>query len=136
MAALNVVMTGLRKKARSAPLGKFHKFIHRAFDENRVAKCLTRNFDGLETRDRPDLATKILMVHGDNRVLRCSARNCAGVTGQETIELEEDLLKGILVECTSCSSKGSCCALPLTNGSNELTFVPLQKSRDYAHESK
>jgi NAD-dependent SIR2 family protein deacetylase len=99
-------MTKLRIKSRSAPLGAFHRFIHRAFDENRVVKCLTRNFDGLETRDRPDLADRIMMVHGDNRVLRCSAPGCSGIEGKDDLDVEAKLLMGTLIECPSCILKG------------------------------
>lgn len=106
LAAFNILMTRLRKTARSAPLGNFHKFLHRAFDEGRVIQCLTRNFDGLETRDRPDLIKRVIMVHGDNRVLRCCSPDCAGVFGKTVTNLDRKLASGELVECMSCVAAG------------------------------
>jgi NAD-dependent SIR2 family protein deacetylase len=99
-------MATLRAKSRWASLSKFHQFLHRAFDNGLVARWLTRNFDGLETRDRPDLVDHVLMVHGDNQVLRCASPDCPGISGDAVVELDMRLLRGELVMCPACFTPG------------------------------
>jgi NAD-dependent SIR2 family protein deacetylase len=106
LAQFNMIMTKLRRSARQAPLGNFHKFLHLAFDSGRVVYCLTRNFDGLETRDRQDLIDDVVMVHGDNRILRCAFPDCPGIFGEHVALLDQKLLDGELVECTACLAVG------------------------------
>jgi NAD-dependent SIR2 family protein deacetylase len=106
LSALNARMATLRAKSRWASLSKFHQFLHRAFDNGLVARWLTRNFDGLETCDRPDLVDHVLMVHGDNQVLRCASPDCPGISGDAVVELDRRLLRGELVMCQACFTPG------------------------------
>ena len=98
-------MTEYRIKARAAQLTPFHQFLHRAMDEKRVAHCLTRNFDGLETRDRPDLVDDVLMLHGDNRVLTCLAPTCGYISGEQVAQYDHLLTNGQDIRCPTCVSK-------------------------------
>jgi NAD-dependent SIR2 family protein deacetylase len=106
LAGLNALMARLRINARHAPLGKFHEFLRRAIKEEQLLLCLTRNFDGLETRYPDESLDLILRMHGDNREMRCSSLNCPGVGGQRLDEFDDRLLDGELVECPHCSVKG------------------------------
>ncbi|KAG8734299.1 hypothetical protein FRC10_011774 [Ceratobasidium sp. 414] len=102
---LQKLMASYRRTARTAALTPFHAFLRRALEQGRVVKCLTRNFDGLETRDRPDLEEKVVMLHGDNRVLTCGDGRCPNVFGDDVESYEADFLAGNPVFCPSCCAR-------------------------------
>ncbi|KAG8737869.1 hypothetical protein FRC10_007578 [Ceratobasidium sp. 414] len=102
---LDRLMTELRITARQAPLSTFHRFLHRAMSEKRVSKCFTRNFDGLETRDRPDLADRVYMLHGDNRNLSCPNTGCPDICGDDTQQYDGAYLNLEQPLCPSCSGQ-------------------------------
>lgn len=100
----NRFMAERRQQARTAPLTPFHEFLHHAMDKGSAFKCLTRNFDGLETRDRPDLSSRVEMLHGDNRVLTCPGLSCSNIEGAEASAFDESFLNGTAVDCPDCVS--------------------------------
>lgn len=102
---LQRLMAGYRRTARTAALTPFHTFLQRSLERGRVVKCLTRNFDGLETRDRPDLEEQVVMLHGDNRVLTCGDGRCPNVLGDDVESYESDFLAGNPVFCPSCCAR-------------------------------
>lgn len=104
LGAINRIMSAYRVQARAAPITPFHHFLHRAMDEKRIMQCLTRNFDGLETRDRPDLADQVLMLHGDNRVLTCLGANCRDITGEQVAQYDRQFAEEEEVPCPECVS--------------------------------
>lgn len=96
-------MTEMRIAARNASLTPFHLFLQRAIDEGRVFRCLTRNFDGLETRDRADLTSQVTMLHGDNRILTCPAPHCCNVDDEDEIRsYDQNFLNREDVNCPGC----------------------------------
>ncbi|KAG8721069.1 hypothetical protein FRC08_016042, partial [Ceratobasidium sp. 394] len=99
---LNRLMAEFRVSAQTAALSPFHIFLQRAMTEDRIAKCLSRNFDGLETRDKPEFAEKVVMLHGDNRNLACRNLRCEYITGEEAMSFNSDFLLGKTVPCPSC----------------------------------
>ncbi|KAG8762682.1 hypothetical protein FRC11_008065 [Ceratobasidium sp. 423] len=104
LAALNYLMTTLRQHARSVPLTDFHRLITVMLDTGRAVKCITRNFDGLETRDRPDLKSKVIEMHGNNNALSCPAGHLP-IGPEDILAYEEDFSKGIEITCPTCLSK-------------------------------
>ncbi|KAG8721437.1 hypothetical protein FRC08_012999 [Ceratobasidium sp. 394] len=115
---LNRLMTELRVKARQAPLSPFHRFIHRAMSHGRIKKVFTRNFDGLETRDRPDLADRVCMLHGDNRILSCPNAECPDIRGDDTQKYDQEYLNMEPPLCPSCVIQR---ATEVANGSRPRT---------------
>ncbi|KAG8721964.1 hypothetical protein FRC08_008358 [Ceratobasidium sp. 394] len=75
--------------------------------EDRIAKCLSRNFDGLETRDKPEFAEKVVMLHGDNRILACRGTRCEYIVGEEAMSFNSDFLLEKAVPCPSCIKERS-----------------------------
>ncbi|KAG8721219.1 hypothetical protein FRC08_014952 [Ceratobasidium sp. 394] len=102
---LHKLMANYRQIARTAALSPFHIFLQRALSKGHIVKCLTRNFDGLETRGRPDLEDKVVMLHGDNRVLTCGDGLCPNVVGDDVDRYDSDFLAGELVLCPSCCTR-------------------------------
>jgi NAD-dependent SIR2 family protein deacetylase len=100
-------MTTLRRHARVAALTDFHTFIHTMLDTNRAVKCLTRNFDCLETRDRPDLSDKVMEIHGRNDTLTCLGGHVLAKPGTAT-DYDGLFLKGAEVPCPSCAGMCEC----------------------------
>ncbi|KAG8721234.1 hypothetical protein FRC08_014786 [Ceratobasidium sp. 394] len=119
---LNRLMTEFRITARQAPLSTFHRFLHRAMSDNRISMCFTRNFDGMETRDRPDLADRVYMLHGDNRNLCCPNAGCPDIHGDDTRRYDEEYLSLQQPLCPSCSTQR---AAEVANGSRPRT-IPQQ----------
>jgi NAD-dependent SIR2 family protein deacetylase len=103
--AINKIMTQWRICARTARLTPFHTFLHRALDQGRVVKCLTRNFDGFESRDRLDLLPKILMLHGDNRILTCLNTSCGDMVGDQVEKLDGAFMNEEDVPCPDCMKR-------------------------------
>ncbi|KAG8691687.1 hypothetical protein FRC11_012892 [Ceratobasidium sp. 423] len=102
--ALNHIMTTLRQHARTAELTDCHRLITLMLDTGRAAKCLTRNFDGLETRERPDLSSKVIEMHGSNNWLSCPAGHLPVGPG-DILQYDDDFLKGIELTCPTCLEK-------------------------------
>ncbi|KAG8736716.1 hypothetical protein FRC10_009025 [Ceratobasidium sp. 414] len=92
LASLNTAMAARRIAARSAPASSFHRFLAGMCAEDRLVRCLTTSFDGLEARGNPALEAKTMMLHGDNRVLRCCRRGCSGKNQADTAGLDRKLL--------------------------------------------
>ncbi|KAG9093506.1 hypothetical protein FS749_014268 [Ceratobasidium sp. UAMH 11750] len=107
LAAFSVAMTRLRMQARTAPLTSFLQFLQRAFSENRVACCLTENFDGLEERGASQADCRVVMINGDNRRLRCCMPTCKGVDPRQAAELDMQLLSAELVPCPDCTAEAA-----------------------------
>ncbi|KAG9128201.1 hypothetical protein FRC07_003132 [Ceratobasidium sp. 392] len=97
-----------RIAARQAPLTPVIKFIHQKMDDGECSRCITRSFDGLELRDRPDLQDSIIMLHGDNRRLRCEAGSCGQVVdGAQVDGYDAMLLAGETVPCPACAARAA-----------------------------
>ncbi|KAG8737649.1 hypothetical protein FRC10_007972 [Ceratobasidium sp. 414] len=106
LVAFNKLMTEFRIRARMAPSSPFHQFVQRALSEQRISFCLTKNFDGLETRGMNCADSRVIMVHGDNSWLRCCTPLCPGIDPQRAAELDSRLLSGNTVACPRCTAKG------------------------------
>lgn len=102
MKDINLLLVKDRISARSAYLTSFHKLLQRLIDEGRVVRCLTRNYDGLETRDRPELQPKVTMLHGDNRILICSNLDCTEIGGEGVAQFDANFLNREAVQCPGC----------------------------------
>ncbi|GAB1525306.1 hypothetical protein RhiTH_009921 [Rhizoctonia solani] len=102
---LNYIMTSLRQHARVAPVTDFHRLIQTMLNTDRAVKCLTRNFDGLETRDQPNLATKVIELHGKNDTISCLSGHTISTNG-EIIGYEDMFMQGDEVPCPTCSTSG------------------------------
>lgn len=104
LTALNFVMTTLRQHARTARLTDFHNLIATMLETGRAPMCLTRNFDGLETRDRPDLKSKVIELHGTNDTLSCPAGHVP-IGPEDISNYDDDFLKGVEIACPVCVEK-------------------------------
>jgi NAD-dependent SIR2 family protein deacetylase len=67
----NREMTRMRVLARNAPPGRCHTYIAQLYDAQRLLRCYTQNIDGLQTRDRADMANHVLEMRGTNAELAC-----------------------------------------------------------------
>ncbi|KAG9099177.1 hypothetical protein FRC06_005545 [Ceratobasidium sp. 370] len=99
---INKAMTQFRIQARQVELTPFHRFIHRKIDMGECTSCITANFDGLEARHRPDLRSRMVMLHGDNTTLACPAPGCPELNGDEVHSFDSRFLTGETVLCPSC----------------------------------
>ncbi|KAF8593576.1 DHS-like NAD/FAD-binding domain-containing protein [Ceratobasidium sp. AG-I] len=99
---INKATTAYRIMARQATPTNFHRFVQRKMDLGECSRCITRNFDGLETRDRSDLSSRVTMLHGDNNTLRCSVLRCSSVQGEQVASFDARFLEGETVSCPSC----------------------------------
>ncbi|KAG9077384.1 hypothetical protein FS749_010747 [Ceratobasidium sp. UAMH 11750] len=97
---LNRVMTKLRQQARSAPLTHFHRFIVQAFESGRLLRLYTQNFDGLQTREHPDVKARVFEVHGTNYELIC--RTCNRHPTRPVHEYDDMFLGAGIVPCPWC----------------------------------
>ncbi|KAG9077670.1 hypothetical protein FRC06_008776 [Ceratobasidium sp. 370] len=97
---LNQVMTKLRQQARSAPLTHFHRFIIQAFESGRLLRCYTQNFDGLQTREHPEVKARVFEVHGTNYELIC--RTCNRHPTRPVHEYDDVFLRVGTVACPWC----------------------------------
>ncbi|KAG8735604.1 hypothetical protein FRC10_010358, partial [Ceratobasidium sp. 414] len=102
LAILNVVMTKLRIHARAAPITCFHQLVSRLDDIFRLQRCYTQNFDGLQTRDFPSLASKVFELHGSNDQLHCFA--CSQQPTDPVSSFDSRFLEHGLVECPNCQN--------------------------------
>ncbi|KAG9101958.1 hypothetical protein FS749_001007 [Ceratobasidium sp. UAMH 11750] len=102
---LNHFATKRRIDARLARPSSFHLLLNRFMEAGRLRKCVTKNVDGLETAQFPQLAKKVTMVHGDNRVLTCLERSCPDISGEEVNTFDEAFLARHPVPCPSCQKK-------------------------------
>ncbi|KAG9084732.1 hypothetical protein FS749_005000 [Ceratobasidium sp. UAMH 11750] len=103
LAAFNKVMADLRIRARSATPSTFHQLLQHTLHERRVVRCLTCNFDGLETIGDSENEGRVVMMYGDNRRLHCCTEDCAGVDAQRQKHIEDELLSGRTVLCPPCT---------------------------------
>ncbi|KAG8737231.1 hypothetical protein FRC10_008417, partial [Ceratobasidium sp. 414] len=101
---INKALTTYRLKALQVPLPDFHQFVHSKMSLGECSTCITLNFDGLETRDRPELKPRTVMLHGDNNVLACSAPRCKTIEGEQVRSFDTRLLEGETVLCPSCTN--------------------------------
>ncbi|KAG9121683.1 hypothetical protein FRC07_002271 [Ceratobasidium sp. 392] len=102
---INQNMTKFRRTARNADETKFLRWLRAELTSTHILRVLTRNFDGLETRDRPDLEDSVTMLHGDNRTLKCSNSGCPDVCGASTIQFDDAFLsENGVAECPTCSA--------------------------------
>ncbi|KAG8716176.1 hypothetical protein FRC11_007969 [Ceratobasidium sp. 423] len=94
LAAFNKYMVELRIQARNAPASTFHRLLQRTLREQRVVRCLTTNFDGLDEQPDPDDDGQIIRMYGNNRFLRCLMRSCPGVYSADKTFMDDELKDG------------------------------------------
>lgn len=124
LAILNKLMTQLRIQARTASPTLFHQLVASFHETDRLKRCYTQNFDGLQTRDNPEMVDKVVELHGSNEQLFCYA--CSRQPSLPVIDFDLELLKTGLVRCPSCQEIGKCCFLiPCTH----LLIIRLKTSR-------
>jgi NAD-dependent SIR2 family protein deacetylase len=111
---INKAMTQYRVKARQASLTPFHLFARRKMDLGECGTHVTQNFDGLETRGRQDLRSRVVMLYGDNTSLGCAAPKCAKLAGPQTEGFDARFLDGETIICPSCTEAGESLAALLT----------------------
>lgn len=110
IALLNMVLTDLRIRCRGAPTTAFHRLVSALHYRGRLQRCYTQNFDGLQTRDYPDLATMVCELHGSNQRTRCQI--CHSVCNLPIDTMDEAFLETGLVQCPACEAAGKwllCC---------------------------
>lgn len=77
-------------------------------DLGECSTCITQNFDGLETRDRPDLLSRVVRLNGDNNTLACSAPKCLKLEDDRVGSYDARFLEGETILCPSCIEAGEC----------------------------
>lgn len=92
----------MRIKARSAPTTNCHRLIATLFDAGRLLRCYTQNIDGLQTRDRSDMAEVVLEMHGTNAQLVCL--KCSEQPPGPVDDFDLFFLEGGDVPCPSCTA--------------------------------
>lgn len=96
----NRTLTEMRIKARQTPITSCHSFIAALFDAGRLLRCYTQNIDGLQTRDRPDMAEVVLEMHGSNAELVC--HKCRKRPARPVEDFDQPLLEDGYAVCPSC----------------------------------
>ncbi|KAG9082341.1 hypothetical protein FRC06_005113, partial [Ceratobasidium sp. 370] len=100
LAIFNQVLTKMRIQARTTPITTFHQLVLQLGNSGTLQRCYTQNFDGLQTRNSPELADKILELHGNNNVLTC--RVCMNQALQPAVTFDQEMQKTGLVKCPHC----------------------------------
>jgi NAD-dependent histone deacetylase SIR2 len=100
----NQFMTRLRIQARTAPLTAFHQWIIQLSKQGRLQRCYTQNFDGLQTRDHPELQSKVYELHGSNSQLYCPA--CNQQPEEPADSFDQQYLEDGIVKCPHCLKRG------------------------------
>lgn len=103
---INKALTQFRINARQVPATPFHRFVERKMDQGECGTHVTQNFDGLETRDRKDLRSRVVRLCGDNTVLGCAAPRCKKLSDDEVEAFDTRFLAGESIICPSCSEAG------------------------------
>jgi NAD-dependent SIR2 family protein deacetylase len=105
---INKAMAQFRLNARQAPVTPFHRFVERKMDQGECGTHVTQNFDGLETRDRQDLRSRVVRLYGDNTTLGCAAPKCMKLAGAHVAGFDARFLAGETIICPTCSEAGEC----------------------------
>lgn len=104
LALLNKLMTKLRIHARTAPVTSFHRLVVVLHQADRLQRCYTQNFDGLQTREHPEMANNVVELHGSNEQLFCHA--CGQQPCPPVSSFDSQLLERGLVGCPHCQEIG------------------------------
>ena len=104
VAMLNMVLTEIRIKCRNAPTTGFHHLVSVLHRRGRLQRCYTQNFDGLQTRDYPELTAMVYELHGSNQRVRCQL--CRAVCNLPLASLDNEFLRTGLVHCLVCEARG------------------------------
>ncbi|KAG9084831.1 hypothetical protein FS749_004918, partial [Ceratobasidium sp. UAMH 11750] len=100
LAIFSLVLTEMRIHARTAPLTSFHRLIQILDEKDLLQRCYTQNFDGMQTRDFPHLAPRVVELHGNNNSLICRA--CRQEAPGPVEKYDRDLIQTGVVECPHC----------------------------------
>lgn len=104
LAILNNLMTKFRIHARTAPITSFHRLVASIHGTGQLQRCYTQNFDGLQTREYPEMENKVVELHGSNRRLFCYA--CGQSPELPASDFDAKFINHGLVECPHCRQIG------------------------------
>ncbi|KAG9100038.1 hypothetical protein FS749_016457 [Ceratobasidium sp. UAMH 11750] len=105
LGVLNRVMLDLRIQARQASPTAFHQLVHAFFSLQCLVQCYTQNFDGLQTKDHPEMEPMVYEIHGSNMQLKC--RVCHSTVPGHTEAFDRSLANENPVECPHCLQHAS-----------------------------
>lgn len=112
LALLNQIMADMRIKARNASITTFHKLVATLHEGGHLQRCYTQNFDGLQTRESPELDPYIYEMHGTNTQLFC--HTCGQQPEPPVDSFDMELLESGLVQCPHCRHNGASVVFPLS----------------------
>jgi NAD-dependent histone deacetylase SIR2 len=101
---LNKVMLELRVLVRKARPTAFHRLVSALHSFGCLVQCYTQNFDGLQTRDDPEMDRVVFELHGTNTELKC--RVCQRRPPQAAEHYDQRLADEIVVACPHCLKHG------------------------------
>ncbi|KAG8678339.1 hypothetical protein FRC08_017852 [Ceratobasidium sp. 394] len=104
LGVLNRVMLDLRIQAQQASPTAFHQLVHAFFSLQCLVQCYTQNFDGLQTKDHPEMEPMVYEIHGSNMQLKC--RVCHSTVPGHTEAFDRSLANENPVECPHCLQHG------------------------------
>ncbi|KAG8721240.1 hypothetical protein FRC08_014792 [Ceratobasidium sp. 394] len=105
LAIFNQVLTEMRIQARNSPITSFHRLVLHLSNTGSLKRCYTQNFDGVQPCNSPELADKILELHGSNNILTC--RVCMKQAPGPAAGFDEEMQKTGLVKCPHCVTAAS-----------------------------
>jgi NAD-dependent histone deacetylase SIR2 len=124
---LNKVMLELRVQVRRARPTAFHRLVSAFHSLGRLAQCYTQNFDGLQTRDDPDMDKVVFELHGTNKELKC--RVCHRRPPQPAEDYDQRLADETVVACPHCLKDGELDKRRHTTlGRFDLPLIQLRRS--------
>ncbi|KAG8719326.1 hypothetical protein FRC08_003105 [Ceratobasidium sp. 394] len=100
LAIFNQVLTEMRIQARTTPITAFHELVLQLGNSGILQRCYSQNFDGIQTRDSPNLVDKIVELHGSNNVLTC--RVCMKEAPEPAMMFDREMQRTGLVKCPQC----------------------------------
>jgi NAD-dependent histone deacetylase SIR2 len=94
----------MRIVSRIAPLTDCHRLITDLFDAGRLLRCYTQNIDGLQTRERADMTSAVIEMHGSNAELVC--HKCKRQPSAPVSDFDKLFLEQGTVDCPACIEDG------------------------------
>ncbi|CCO33724.1 hypothetical protein BN14_07810 [Rhizoctonia solani AG-1 IB] len=103
-------MGALRVASKRTSPTACHNYIAKLHEHGRLLHCYTQNVDGLQTSSHPQLAGRVLELHGNIHHIQCN--RCGQPPDENPDVIDQLFLKDGYVKCKKCGKRGDTYFLP------------------------